>query len=234
MLDGRLFFYDYKENENHILVERIQMEQDTAKSINKGNKVLIDYNRAGMPLLEIVTHPTVTHPNDAKLIVRELQELLKTLGISEAKIENGQLRVDVNLSVQGEKNESNRVDIKNVGGSKNVERAVEHEYRRHISMLSKGESPLPETRRYEPDHDRTVTLRLKEEEPDYRYFQDPDLPQITVTNERISKIPGNLGEISWQEIFEISLTCATQSDGTAVLFLTNWEYSISFLISVFI
>ena len=176
MLDGRLFFYDYKENENHILVERIQMEQDTAKSINKGNKVLIDYNRAGMPLLEIVTHPTVTHPNDAKLIVRELQELLKTLGISEAKIENGQLRVDVNLSVQGEKNESHRVDIKNVGGSKNVERAVEHEYRRHISMLSKGEIPLPETRRYEPDHDRTVTLRLKEEEPDYRYFQDPDLP----------------------------------------------------------
>ena len=198
MLDGRLFFYDYKENENHILVERIQMEQDTAKSINKGNKVLIDYNRAGMPLLEIVTHPTVTHPNDAKLIVRELQELLKTLGISEAKIENGQLRVDVNLSVQGEKNESNRVDIKNVGGSKNVERAVEHEYRRHISMLSKGEIPLPETRRYEPDHDRTVTLRLKEEEPDYRYFQDPDLPQITVTNERISKIHGNLGEIPFE------------------------------------
>ena len=198
MLDGRLFFYDYKENENHILVERIQMEQDTAKSINKGNKVLIDYNRAGMPLLEIVTHPTVTHPNDAKLIVRELQELLKTLGISEAKIENGQLRVDVNLSVQGEKNESHRVDIKNVGGSKNVERAVEHEYRRHISMLSKGEIPLPETRRYEPDHDRTVTLRLKEEEPDYRYFQDPDLPQITVTNERISKIHGNLGEIPFE------------------------------------
>jgi len=198
MLDGRLFFYDYKENENHILVERIQMEQDTAKSINKGNKVLIDYNRAGMPLLEIVTHPTLTHPNDAKLIVRELQELLKTLGISEAKIENGQLRVDVNLSVQGEKNESHRVDIKNVGGSKNVERAVEHEYRRHISMLSKGEIPLPETRKYEPDHDRTVTLRLKEEEPDYRYFQDPDLPQITVTNERISKIHGNLGEIPFE------------------------------------
>jgi len=72
MLDGRLFFYDYKENENHILIERIQMEQDTAKSIYQGDKVLIDYNRAGMPLLEIVTAAKPTHPNDAKLIVREL------------------------------------------------------------------------------------------------------------------------------------------------------------------
>ena len=72
MLDGRLFFYDFKENENHILVERIQMEQDTAKSIYKGDKVFIDYNRAGIPLLEIVTAANPTHPNDAKLIVREL------------------------------------------------------------------------------------------------------------------------------------------------------------------
>lgn len=95
---------------------------------------------------------------------------MKTLGISEAKIENGQLRVDVNMSVQGEKNESPRVDIKNVVGSKNVERAVEYEYRRHIAMLSQGEIPLAETRRYEPENNRTVTLRVKEEEPDYRYF----------------------------------------------------------------
>ena len=88
-----------------------------------------------MPLLEIVTGAHPTHPNDAKLIVRELQEMLKTLGISEAQIENGQLRVDVNLSVQGETNESPRVEIKNVAGAKNVERAVEYEYRRHIEML---------------------------------------------------------------------------------------------------
>ena len=85
-------------------------------------------------------------------------------------MENGQLRVDVNLSVQGEKNESPRVEIKNVSGSKNVERAVEFEYRRHIDLLSRGEKVLPETRRYEADVDRTTTLRIKEEEPDYRFF----------------------------------------------------------------
>jgi aspartyl-tRNA(Asn)/glutamyl-tRNA(Gln) amidotransferase subunit B len=96
--------------------------------------------------------------------------MLKSLGISEAQIENGQLRVDVNISVQGEKYESPRVEIKNVAGSKNVERAVEYEYRRHIDMLTRGEKVLPETRRYEADMDRTVTLRIKDEEPDYRFF----------------------------------------------------------------
>ena len=170
MLDGRLFFYDYKENENHILIERIQMEQEAAKAHIQGDKMLIDYNRAGMPLLEILTQPQPTHPNDAKLIVRELQELLNTLGISQANIENGQLRVDVNLSVQGEKNESPRVDIKTLQGSKDAERAVEYEYRRHIDMLSRGEIPDSETRSFDSATGRTETLRVRSEEPDYRFF----------------------------------------------------------------
>ena len=84
MLDGRLFYYDYKDRESHLLIQRIQMEQDTAKSIYENGKVLIDYNRAGMPLLEIVTDAKPTHPEDAKLIVRELQELLQALEISDA------------------------------------------------------------------------------------------------------------------------------------------------------
>ena len=170
MMDGRLCFYDTYEQENHMLIERIQMEQDTAKSIYHGGKVMIDYNRAGMPLLEVVTSFKPIHPNDAKLIVRELQELLKSLSISEAQIENGQLRVDVNLSVQGESIESPRVEIKNVAGAKNCERAVEYEYRRHIAMLSRGEIPLPETRHYDAIEDRTITLRVKDEDPDYRFF----------------------------------------------------------------
>jgi len=146
------------------------MEQESAKSFVKGDKMMIDYNRAGMPLLEIVTTAKPTHPNDAKLIVRELQEMLNTLGISQANIENGQLRVDVNLFVQGEKNESPRVDIKTILSSKDAERAVEFEYRRHIEMLSRGEIPLPETRKFDSASGRTETLRIKSEEPDYRFF----------------------------------------------------------------
>ena len=87
MLDGRMFFYDHTDNESHVLIERVQMEQDTAKTIVKDGKWHIDYNRAGMPLLEIVTEAQFSNPEDSKLIVREMQELLSQLDISDAKIE---------------------------------------------------------------------------------------------------------------------------------------------------
>jgi len=135
-----------------------------------------------MPLLEIVTDAAETHPEDAKLLVRELRELLQSLQISEAQIEQGQMRVDVNVSVSNDKMQGQRVEIKNVSGAKNVERAVEHEYWRHIKLMEQGIIPLPETRRYDADIDQTVPLRHKDTEPDYRFFQDPDLPQITITN----------------------------------------------------
>ena len=139
MEDGRMFFFDCHDNENHILIQRVQMECDTAKSIHKDGKTYIDYNRAGMPLLEIVTEAAWTNPEDCKLVVREMQELLQALEISDAKIEQGQMRVDVNISVHGEKFSGPRVEVKNVSGAKNVETAIEYEYRRHISLLEKGE-----------------------------------------------------------------------------------------------
>lgn len=101
----------------------------------------------------------------------------------------------MNLSVQGDNCESPRVEIKNVAGAKNCERAVEYEYRRHIALLSRGECPLPETRRYDAIEDRTICLRAKEEEPDYRFFQDPDLPQISISLERISRVQNTIGEV---------------------------------------
>ena len=114
------------------------MEQDTAKTIIKDGKCLIDYNRSGMPLLEIVTEAEFTIPENCKLIVREMQEMLSTLGISEAKIDLGQMRVDVNISIQDDIKHSQRVEVKNVSGAKNVERAVEFEYKRHVALLESG------------------------------------------------------------------------------------------------
>jgi aspartyl-tRNA(Asn)/glutamyl-tRNA(Gln) amidotransferase subunit B len=99
MVNGRLFYYDYRDQENHVLIQRVQMEQDTAKTILKDGKQYIDYNRSGMPLLEIVTEAEFTNPENCKLVVREMQEMLSSLGISEAKIEQGQMRVDVNVSI---------------------------------------------------------------------------------------------------------------------------------------
>ena len=107
--------------------------------------------------------------------------------------------MDVNVSVKGEKMESNRVEIKNVAGAKNVERAVEYEFRRHIEMLREGKKPGAETRRFDADTGVTQTLRTKEEEPDYRFFQDPDLPQFYISNDRISRIHGLLGEVPFDE-----------------------------------
>jgi aspartyl-tRNA(Asn)/glutamyl-tRNA(Gln) amidotransferase subunit B len=118
------------------------MEQDTAKTIMKDNMCLIDYNRAGMPLLEIVTRAVwCSDPEDCKLLVREMQEMLSALDISEAKAELGQLRCDVNISVWHPDNNqirSPRVEIKNVAGAKNVERCVEYELRRHALLLESG------------------------------------------------------------------------------------------------
>lgn len=198
MLDGRLFYYDYKDQENYILIERVQMEQDTAKTIVQGDKILIDFNRSGIPLLQIDTEPQQTHPNDTKLIIRELQELLSTLEISDAQLSLGQMRVDVHLQVEGEKHSGPVVDIKGLSSPKQIENAVEYEYLRHIDLLSNGTSPEFETRRYDPESRRTQSIRLKHEEPDYRYFQEPDLPQISVSNERISAMYGILGEVPFE------------------------------------
>ena len=98
------------------------------------------------------------------------------------------MRVDVNVSVHGKDISGPRVEVKNVAGAKNVERALEYEYLRHVDLLSKGETVHKETRRYEPDIDETIPLRFKDEDPDYRFFQDPDLPQIRIKQERIDKV----------------------------------------------
>jgi aspartyl-tRNA(Asn)/glutamyl-tRNA(Gln) amidotransferase subunit B len=103
----------------------------------------------------------------------------------------------VNVSVHSDKASGPRVEIKNVAGAKNVERAVEYEYRRHIDLLSRGLVPDPETRRYDASLDKTISLRHKEEEPDYRFFQDPDLPAFRVSNARISRAHKELKEIPY-------------------------------------
>ena len=159
-----------------------------------------------MPLLEIVTEGKNTHPVDAKLIVREVQDMLRSLNISKGNIEAGQLRVDVNISVRGESAkpgvsseiQSPTVQVKNVSSARNIERAVEFEFRRHIKALMDGNDVLPETRRYDAEQNCTIPIRMINEEPDYRYFQDPDLPQFKVSNQRISRVHGLLEEVPFE------------------------------------
>jgi len=191
MSEGQLNFFNRFSEQQTLAIERIQIEQDSAKSFHDDvDFSYIDYNRAGMPLLEIVTYPEIDHPEDGKLAIKELQDTLKQLNISDANMEEGQMRCDVNVSLQGRSGSrvgGARVEVKNVLGIRFIEKAIEYEVRRHAELLSNGMPIKKETRRYDAIADRTISLRSKEEDIDYRFLVDPDLPKIYVTKERIEK-----------------------------------------------
>lgn len=152
--------------------------------------------------------------------------MLSTLGISEAKIDLGQMRVDVNVSIQGDVVNSERVEIKNVAGAKNIERAVEYEYKRHVAMLESGQKILPETRRYNAAEGVTELLRSKDEDPDYRFFQDPDLPRINVTNERISLAHKNMRELPFQWKRRFCDTFGMDVSDVKIMFKNPWSLEL--------
>ena len=139
MQNGSLKFFNRNNDPGSLRIQRIQIEQDTARSFHDNPKfTYLDFNRAGMPLLEIVTEPEIYHPSDGKLAVKEIQELLKSLDISEANMEEGQMRCDVNISLFKKDGElqGKRVEVKNVMGIRFVEKAIEYEMRRHAEILA--------------------------------------------------------------------------------------------------
>jgi aspartyl-tRNA(Asn)/glutamyl-tRNA(Gln) amidotransferase subunit B len=165
------------------------MEQDTAKSYHdRPDLVFLDFNRAGMPLLEIVTYPEIYHPTDGKLAIKELQDTLKALNISDANMEEGQMRCDVNISLHRGDVSGNRVEIKNVMGIRFVEKAIEFEIKRQAALLKDGLMPEFETRRYDAVNDKTISLRSKNDNLDYRFIREPDLPYFKINPLRVAAI----------------------------------------------
>jgi aspartyl-tRNA(Asn)/glutamyl-tRNA(Gln) amidotransferase subunit B len=207
MQRGELHYFDRFSQPSSLVIQRIQMEQDSAKSFHDDPSVsYIDFNRAGMPLVEIVTEPEIYHPEDGKLAIKELQDLLKSLNISEANMDEGQMRVDVNVSlrrknggVQGE-----RVEVKNVLGTRFIEKSIEFEIRRHAQLLAMGQEIPKETRRYDAAHDQTFLLRSKEEDIDYRFLVDPDIPMFRISKDRISKIKEEMPEVPFNKKLRLS------------------------------
>lgn len=196
MQNGFLRYYNRFNQEQKIGIERIQIEQDSARSFHDFKEYSgIDYNRAGAALLEIVTLPQVTHPTDGKIVVRELQETLKYLGISHANMEEGQMRCDLNISLSHKtdpEKRGNRVELKNVQGVKFVEKAIEAEIIRQAELLDRNEYFPIQTRRYDVRTDTTVLLREKEEDLDYRFMYDPDLPSYFISPSLISSVENDL------------------------------------------
>ncbi|HEY4476552.1 MAG TPA: Asp-tRNA(Asn)/Glu-tRNA(Gln) amidotransferase subunit GatB [Candidatus Paceibacterota bacterium] len=184
---------------NGVKITRIHLEEDTARSIHddKGGGSLIDFNRAGVPLMELVTEPVIESAKQAGDFARELQLLLRYLDVSEANMEKGEMRVEVNLSVLrvalsiarpdlGNSERSGlklgtKVEIKNLNSFRSVEQAIEYELKRQIEFLESGEVVVQETRGWDETKGATFSQRLKESSHDYRYFPDPDLPKLRIS-----------------------------------------------------
>lgn len=168
-------------------VTRIHLEEDTASSthIEASGETRIDFNRAGVPLMELVTEPVLHSAADAGRFARELQLLLRYLGASDADMEKGLMRVEANISVSRDETLGTKVEVKNLNSFRAMERAVEYEIKRHTMLLEKGQKVLQETRGWDEGKQATFAQRIKEGSADYRYFPDPDLPSLS-----LSKITG--------------------------------------------
>ncbi|MDO5393359.1 MAG: Asp-tRNA(Asn)/Glu-tRNA(Gln) amidotransferase subunit GatB [Mycoplasmatota bacterium] len=173
-----------------IEIEEMHIEEDTCKSTHRGTKTLLDFNRAGVPLIEIVTKPCMESGEEAKLYLEKLKELLFYSDVSDCKMEEGSMRADANVSIR--KNEADpygtKAEIKNIGSISNVKLSIEKEIKRQTQLYDNGETFLPQTRRFDDKLQDTVLMRVKETGNDYRYFPEPDIPFVYITNAMIEAV----------------------------------------------
>ncbi len=188
-----------KDSRKKIRIRRIHLEEDTGRLIHdpKTKTTLIDFNRAGVPLMELVTEPDVSSAGEVKLFGEELQKIFRYLGTSDADMEKGQMRVEVNISLSpaGSENLGTKVELKNINSFKFAADAVDYEIRRQSELLDRGEKIQHETRGWDEKKGVTVLQRRKEESDDYRYFPEPDIPPLRLTQEFIEELRASLPEL---------------------------------------
>lgn len=161
-----------------VAITRVHLEEDTARSTHGGQHSLVDFNRAGIPLMELVTEPVIEDSETAGRFARELQLLLRTLGASEANLEKGEMRIEANISVSPDDTFGTKVEVKNLNSFRSVERAIDHEIKRQIALIESGGNVAQETRGWDELKQTTFHQRFKEGSADYRYFPEPDLPKL--------------------------------------------------------
>jgi len=161
-------------------IARVHLEEDTAKLTHMDGKSLINYNRSGVPLMELVTRPDFHEAKTAARFCQELQRIVRSLGIAEADMEKGQMRCEANISVSQSDELGTKVEVKNINSFRSVEKAIEFEYNRQIEALEKGEVIRQETRSWVENKNMTASMRYKETSSDYRYFKEPDLPVLKI------------------------------------------------------
>jgi len=183
-----------------IRIEKAHIEEDSGKSIHMGDITesefsLIDFNRSGIPLLEIVTLPDIETPDEAYDFLILLRSIVRYIGVSMGDMEKGAMRCDVNISVSKDETMGTKVEIKNLNSFRSVKRALEYEIERQIGALKKGERIVQETRHFDEKEDTTKPMRTKEELNDYRYFPEPDLPPLVLSDEFIENIKNTIPEL---------------------------------------
>jgi aspartyl-tRNA(Asn)/glutamyl-tRNA(Gln) amidotransferase subunit B len=192
------------EMEKMIRLERINLEEDAGKSLHDGmadakNKTYIDFNRCGIPLLEIVTHPEIRDPQEAVESLQLLKQALQYLKICSGSMEEGSLRCDANLSVRqrGDSLLGVKTEIKNINSFRHLHDALAYEAQRQISLVFDRKNVQPETRHWDEKKGKTFSLRTKEEAHDYRYLPEPDLPPLVLSKERLQAVRERLPEMPW-------------------------------------
>lgn len=180
-----------------IRIHHIHMEEDAAKLVYKGGDTYVDYNRGGVPLLEVVTEPDISSSDEAREYLEKLQMIMRYIGVSDCRMQEGSIKCDVNVSVKPEGSEKlgTRTEIKNMNSITFMAKAIDYERERHIELIENGGRVEQQTLRYIPETNSTESMRSKEDAQDYRYFRDPDLVDIVLTKEQIDEIKSTLPEL---------------------------------------
>ncbi|MFL0161232.1 Asp-tRNA(Asn)/Glu-tRNA(Gln) amidotransferase subunit GatB [Aquirufa salirivi] len=196
-----------KSEEKYISFHHIHLEEDAGKSLHEGDNPysFIDYNRAGTPLIEMVTDPTLHSSEEAFALVSEVRKLVRYLGICDGNMEEGSLRADVNISLRpiGADKLGTKVEIKNMNSIRNIQRAIEFECTRQAAMLDAGEIIIQETRTFDAHTGKTSSMRVKETMNDYRYFPEPDLAPLHISQDWINEVKNTMPLLPWEQEKEL-------------------------------
>lgn len=228
--NGKIWLYLPDGTRYPVRIERIQLEEDTGKSLHDQDPfdTLLDFNRAGIGLVEIVSEPDIRTPQQAMAYLAHIRRLVRFLGISDGNMEEGSLRCDANISIRGigEKEYGTRVEIKNLNSISALGKALEYEYRRQVACRERGETIQRETRTW--DGAQTVPLREKETAEDYRYFPEPDIPPIQVSETWLRQLQASLPELP-DKLFDRLLNEYGLSADDAALLTEDRPYAEYFL-----
>ncbi len=185
-----------------IRINRAHQEEDTGKLTHIGSETFIDFNRSGLPLVEVVTEADFRSSAEVRDYAKKLQQIIKSIGVSEANMEKGDMRLEANVSVRPQGQEElapYRVELKNINSFKFIGDAIDYEVKRQIKLLEKGDKIALQTRGYNENKKETFLQRVKEEANDYRYFPEPDLPALSINPADVARIKASLGELPAQK-----------------------------------